>query len=56
MSEQSKEEHKSLQISEDKLLQLLQENDDDVGTLANTQGEIPLSLEQIASSCKKNLN
>lgn len=54
MSENSKEEHKSLQISEDKLLQLLQENDDDVGALANTQGEIPLSLEQIASSCKEN--
>ena len=54
MSENSNEEYKSLQISEDKLLQLLQENDDDVGALANIQGEMPLSLEQIAFSCKEN--
>ena len=54
MSENSNEEHKSLQISEDKLLQLLQQNDEEVSALSNTQGNQPLSLEQIASSCKEN--
>ena len=48
MSENSKEEHKSLQISEDKLLQLLQENDEDVGNISIIENSQPESLKDIA--------
>lgn len=48
MSENSNEEHKSLQISEDKLFQLLQENDEDVGDVSMIENSQSDSLKDIA--------